>query len=136
MKYFIVILFDFFFIKAGAQQANSVIPTHHVAPVKYIETIREPAYIDSSRFARYLDWQLQQDSLPESIKPVEKGLTVEIWYAVSKEGYISFAKSPANKNDKLAKFIIKKFVDCPYQWLPAYQNGRPVKSFHKIKIVF
>lgn len=139
MKYIAIsiVIISFSFNAVIAQQNTPVIPTHHLAVVRWVSyAIRVPAYIDSSLFARYIDWELQSASLPKTAKPVEKCHTIEIWYVVSKEGKISSAKSPGNKNDELANFIVEKFINCPYQWSPAFQNGRPVNSYHKMKIVF
>lgn len=70
-----------------------------------------------------------------AVKPA-KGYTIEIMYVVSKEGKISFAKSRNKEKNELTDFILQKFMSCAYQWGPAYQNGRPVNSYHRMKIIF
>lgn len=115
-----------------AQNNLPAISIHHVKPLFFqCSGYESPAYIDSALFARYLDWQLQSDSLP--VKQ-SKNFAIEIWYIISKEGKIFSAKSPKNIIDELTAYILNKLLNCPYQWSPAYHNGRPVNSFHKIII--
>lgn len=131
-----IVIICLYFNTASAQEVNKEIPIHYIKQVKWIgEKIEYPAYIDSSLFARYIDWNLQPDSLPIAVKP-DKGSGIEIWYVVSKEGKISLAKSPRNEKNALTDFILQKLMDFPYQWSPTYQNGRPVNSYHKIKFIF
>lgn len=124
------------FNMASAQTTKTAIPTHYIEPIKWRHgKVETPAYIDSSLFATYINWNLQPDSIPTSIKP-EKGYAIEIMYVVSREGKISQAESRTKENAALTNFISQKLMSCPYQWAPAYQNGRAVNSYIRLKIVF
>lgn len=117
-----------------AQHENILV--HEIRSVIYTSSnVEFPSYIDSALFAWFLNYNLQPDNLPDTIKHYS-GIEVEIWYVVSKEGKITSAKSPENKNDALTNYILQIFLHCPYQWSPAYQNGRAVNSYHKIKLVY
>jgi len=56
---------------------------------------------------------------------------------VSKEGKIGEVRLFRNPGDQedLFEFIRAKLLACPYQWSPAYQNGRAVKGFLKMRIM-
>lgn len=119
-----------------AQEVSSEIHLSEKEPtIQMCGKVESPAYLDSTLFARYLNWNLQQDSLPISGKP-SKGDSIEVWYIVSKEGKISAARSRKNEENECINFIVQKFLNCPFQWTPAYQNGRPVNYYRKMRIVF
>jgi hypothetical protein len=55
---------------------------------------------------------------------------------VSKEGKISEVRLFRNPEDHdLFEFVLAKLLACPYQWSPAYQNGRAVNGVLKMRIV-
>ncbi len=125
-----------FFNSALAQEGNKAIATYTIKPMTgYFGRVESPAYIDSALFTRYISWSLLPDSMPLAIRP-SKGFTIEMFYIISKEGKIMEARAGTNENKELINYIIQKLVSCPYQWSPAYQNGRAVKSFQRIKINF
>lgn len=131
-----IAIVSLFFTTALAQVVISEIHLSGKAPsIRMCGKVESPAYLDSALFASYLSWNLQPDSLPANGKPA-KGDSIEVWYVVSKEGKISFAKSKTNQNNECMNFILQKFLHCPYQWTPAYQNGRAVNNYRKMKIVF
>lgn len=124
------------FNMASAQATKTAIPTHYIEPVKWTHgPVETRAYIDSGLFATYINWNMQVDSLPTSIKP-EKGYSVEIVYVVSRKGKISEATSRSKENAAVTNFILQKLMSCPYQWAPASRNGRAVNSYNRLKIVF
>ena len=132
-----------FFNSAFTQEVNRAVPTYFIkaTAIKFDETVincgsvESPAYIDSALFARYISWSLLPDSMPFAIRPA-KGFTIEMFYVISKEGKIIEARAGTNEKKELIDYIIQKLVSCPYQWSPAYQNGRAVKSFQRLKINF
>ena len=122
---------------AFSQETFPNIPTHFIKPpILYQETVTTAAYIDSGLFSRYLDWALQKDSLPEHYKN-GKPFSITINYMVSREGKISGVNLLRTNEDQeiIFELIRKKLFACPYQWIPATQNGRPVSAFLKLKIV-
>jgi hypothetical protein len=133
------LLFAFFSVitfTASSQITIHDFPIHKIIPpVYHHEAVTSPPYIDSALFSNYLDWQFQKDSLPEPYKS-GKPFSISVFYIVSKEGKISEVKLFRNPGDQedLFEFIRGKLLAFPYQWLPAYQNGRPVKGFLKIRI--
>ena len=125
-----------FFNSALAQEGNNAIATYTIKPMTgYFGRAESPAYIDSALFTSYINWSLLPDSMPLAIRP-SKGFTIEMFYIISKEGKIMEARAGTNENKELINYIIQKLVSCPYQWSPAYQNGRAVKSFQRLKINF
>lgn len=134
------LLFCFFYFvtfAAFCQDVSRNIPTHQLrAPVYHSYAVRFPAHIDSTLFSDYLNWALQKDSLPQQYKG-GKPFSVTVYYVVSKEGKISEVRLLRNKEEQedLFELIRAKLLVFPYQWSPAYQNGRPVKAFLKLRIV-
>ena len=121
-----------------AQEFIHEIPTHKMSPTgtgSKCWKIESPAYLDSTLFTNYLNWNLQSDSLTMQGKPV-KGDTIMILYIVSKEGRISSAKIPGKEKSEFINFVVQKLINCPYQWSPAYQNGRAVSFYGQMKVVF
>jgi hypothetical protein len=122
---------------ASSQITIHDFPIHKITPVVYHHgVVSSPPYIDSALFSDYLNWQFQKDSLPEPYKS-GKRFSVSIFYIVSKEGKISevrLFRNPADQED-IFEFVRAKLLRSPYQWSPAYQNGRPVKGFLKMRIV-
>jgi hypothetical protein len=105
-------------------------------PVYHHERVSSPPYIDSALFSDYLNWQFQKDSLPVPYRD-GKPFSISIFYVVSKEGKISEVGLFRNDEDQedLFEFVRAKMLACPYQWSPAYQNGRAVKGFLKLRII-
>ena len=133
------LLFAFFFITftASSQITIQDFPIHKITqPVYHHGAVSSPPYIDSALFSSYLNWQFQKDSLPEPYKS-GKSFSICVFYIVSKEGKISEVKLFRNSGDQddLFQIVRAKLLVCPYQWSPAYQNGRPVKGFLKMRIV-
>ena len=127
---------SFFLNPVFAQVLTREIPTHKISPAGSIgRRIKTPAYLDSTLFADYLNWNLQSDSLTMQGKPA-KGDTIMIMYIVSKEGKIFSAKIPGKEKNECMDFILQKLLNCPYQWSPAYQNGRAVNYYGMMRIVF
>ena len=121
-----------------AQEFLYEIPRHNMSPTStgsLCRRIESPAYLDSTLFADYLYWNLQSDSLTMQGKPA-KGDTIMILYIVSKEGKISSAKIPGKEKNEFMNFVLQKLLNCPYQWLPAYQNGRAVNYYGQMRVVF
>lgn len=121
-----------------AQEFIHEIPRHNMSPTgtgSICRRIETPAYLDSTLFADYLNWNLQSDSLTMQGKPA-KGDTVMIMYIVSKEGKISSAAFPGKEKSEFINFVVQKLLSCPYQWSPAYQNGRAVNYYGQMRIVF
>ena len=105
-----------------AQEFIREIPTHDMSPTNtgsICRRIKSPAYLDSTLFEDYLNWNLQSDSLRMQGKPA-KGDTIMIMYIVSKEGKISFAKIPGKEKNEFVDFVLQKLLNCPYQWSPAF----------------
>jgi hypothetical protein len=136
----LLLLFAFFSVitfTASSQITIHDFPVHKITRVVYHHgTVYSPPYIDSALFADYLNWQFQKDSL---LPPYKSGkpFSISIFYMVSKEGKISEVRLYRNPgdNDDLFEFVRAKLLSCPFQWSPAYQNGRPVKGFLKLRIV-
>ena len=133
------LLFAFFYFvtfTAFSQNAIPNVPTHHIRPPVYHESVDSPAYIDSALFSGYLDWQLQKDSLPQQYKD-GKPFSITVYYIVSKEGKISEVRLLRNNEEQkdIFELIRTKLLACPYQWSPSYHNGRPVNTFLKLRIV-
>lgn len=134
-------LFAFFYLTTFTAFSQKVFPkvsTHIIrAPVYHHGRVDSPAYIDSALFSGYLDWELQKDSLPQQYKD-GKPFSATVYYIVSKEGKIIEVRLFRNNEDQedIFELIRTKLLACPYQWSPAYQNGRPVKAFLTLKIVF
>ena len=134
-------LFAFFYLAtftAFSQKAFPNASTHFIRPpVYHHEPVDSRAYIDSALFSGYLDWELQKGSLPQQYKD-GKPFSVMVYYVVSKEGKISEVRLFRNNENQedIFELIRTKLLACPYQWSPAYQNGRPVKAFLKLRIVF
>ena len=86
------LLFAFFFFAnstAFPQDTFSNNKTHVIRPlIQNHERIETPAYNDSALFSRYLNWALQNDSLPEQFK-YGKPFIITVNYMVSKEGKIT-----------------------------------------------
>jgi hypothetical protein len=134
------LLFAFFSVitfTASPQITIHDFPIHKITPPVYHHGIVScPPYIDSALFSNYLNWQFQKDSLPESYKS-GKSFSICVFYIVSKEGKINEVKLFRNPEDQddLFEFVRAKLLSCPYQWSPAYQNGRAVKAYLKMRIV-
>ena len=121
-----------------AQEFIYEIPRHKLRPIdskSICWPVESPAYLDSTLFVNYLNWNLQSDSLTMQEKPV-KGDTIMILYIVSREGRISSAKIPGKEKTEFMDFVLQKLLNCPYQWSPAYRNGRKVNYFGQIQVVF
>ncbi len=105
-------------------------------PVYHHGRVSSPPYIDSALFSDYLNWQFQKDSLPSPYKN-GKPFSISIFYVVSKEGKISEVRlfQSDENQENLFEFVRAKMLACPYQWSPAYQNGRAVKGFLKLRII-
>ena len=105
-------------------------------PVYHHTAVSSPPYIDSALFSDYLNRQFQEDSLPEPYKS-GKPFSISVFYMVSKEGKISEVRLFRNPEDQddLFEFVLAKLLACPYQWSPAYQNGRAVNGVLKMRIV-
>ncbi len=124
------------FTSALAQEGNKANATYTIKPMtSNFGRVESPAYIDSALFARYINWSMLPDSMSLAIRPT-KGFSIEMLFIISKEGKIIEARSGTNEKKELVDYIIQKLVSCPYQWSPAYQNGRAVKSVQRIKISF
>ncbi len=122
--------------KVSAQELSKAIPTYIIkTAVINFKVFESPAYINEALFTSYLNWSLVPDSMPTAIRPAEK-FSIEMLYVISKEGKLIEARAGTNEKNELINYIIQKLVTCPYQWSPAYRNGRPVKSYQRIKIVF
>jgi hypothetical protein len=122
---------------ASAQITIHDFPVHKITPPVYHHTaVSSPPYIDSALFSNYLNWQFQKDSLPEPYKN-GKPFSISIFYMVSKEGKITEVRLFRNPGDQedLFEFVRAKLLACPYQWSPAYQNGRAVKGVLRVRIV-
>ena len=88
MKQILSIVIMILFLNiSSAQEINIEIPTQYMVASGQMGRIDSPAYLDSTLFARYLNWNLQPDSLPTNGNPA-KGDTIEIRYIVSNEGKI------------------------------------------------
>ena len=136
-SYLLFALFYFTNFTAFSQDALPDVPTHYIrTPIYHSHTVGFPAYIDSTLFARYLDWQLQKDSLPQQYRN-GKPFSITVYYIVSKEGKISDVKLFQNKGEQedIFELIRTKLLACPYQWSPAYQNGRPVNAYFRLRII-
>lgn len=138
MKSYLLFAFSYFAtFTAFSQKAFSNVPTHFIRPPVYHHgPVDSPAYIDSALLSRYLDWELQKDSLPQQYKE-GKPFSIAVYYTVSKEGKISEVRLLRNNEEQedIFELIHTKLLACPYQWSPAYKNGRPVKAFLKLRIV-
>ena len=134
------LLFGFFSITAFTASSQITIhdfPIHKIAPpVYHHEIVSSPPYIDSALFSNYLNWQFQKDSLPEPYKG-GKPFSISIFYLISREGKISEVKLFHNREEQedLFEFVRDKLLACPYQFSPAYQNGRPIKEYLRMRIV-
>ena len=113
------------------------LPIQKITPPVYNhERVSSPPYMDSALFSDYLNWKFQKDSLPVPYRD-GKPFSISIFYVVSKEGKISEVGLFRNDEDQedLFEFVRAKMLTCPYQWSPAYQNGRAVKGFLKLRII-
>ena len=135
----IALLLAFLFvttITASSQNTIHDFPVHEIKPPVYHEGVSWPPSIDSSLFSDFLNRQFQKDSLPEPYKS-GKPFSISIFYLVSKEGKISevrLFRNPADQED-LFEFVRAKLLACPYQWSPAYQNGRPVNGYLRMRLI-
>ena len=121
-----------------AQEVIHENPTKKMRPIdskSICWPVESPAYLDSTLFTDYLNRNLQPDSLTMQGKPA-KGDTIMILYIVSKEGRISSAKIPGKEKTEFMDFVLQKLLNCPYQWSPAFRNGRTVNYFGQIRVVF
>jgi hypothetical protein len=137
MKTTVLLLFFFSAATAISQHKAPDVPIHHVKPPFYSRcSVELPAYIDSALFSRYIDWALQKDSLPQQYKN-GKPFALTVYYVISRNGKISDVKLFKNGEDheEIFELIRSKLLSCPYQWSPAYRNGRPVTAYLKLEIV-
>ena len=136
MKYLLFVLLCFSLNDAVCQSTDSAISAYFIKPVIHNYTRSHyPSHIDAVLFSSYLDGALQKDSLPAAFR--SKSFTIDLYYIISKEGKINEVKPYLIKKEDEAvfEFVRTKLLQCPLQWSPAYQNGRAVKDFVKLKIV-
>lgn len=118
-----------------AQVSWSNVPVHSVAPPRYYHTGFETrAYIDSALWSNYLNWSLFLDS--SKSKEIPEGIyQIRTQFVVDTAGRIALVKVFENPFG-MGDIVQKRISVFPYKWSPATQNGRPVKSYHRIILVF
>ncbi|WP_018626827.1 hypothetical protein [Niabella aurantiaca] len=118
-----------------AQVSWNHVPIHSVAPPRsYHEGFETPACIDTALWSSYLDWGLLLDSSKR--KEIPEGIyKIRMQFAVDTGGKIVLVKALENPFE-LGDLVQKRITAFPYRWSPATRNGRTVKSYHRVMVVF
>lgn len=133
MRYLFIILSLSIVTKTNSQVWDNV-PVHKVkgrSPDCWYQT---SASIDSVLWNDYIDFVLMPDSVQK--KSIAQGVyKIPVMFVVDAAGQISLVKANSNPY-QLGKLIEERLIKFPYKWSPATQNGRPVKSYHRIILEF
>jgi antitoxin component YwqK of YwqJK toxin-antitoxin module len=87
----------------------------------------------STEWSRYISNEMSRHMNALS-KANETGTCV-VRFIVDKDGSITDAEAITMKDTKLAKILIKAISNGP-KWIPAKQNGRPVKAYRTQPVTF
>ncbi|MCD2424184.1 hypothetical protein LQ567_15495 [Niabella pedocola] len=118
-----------------AQVSWNNVPVHQVtAPRSRHTGFGTPASIDPDLWSDYLNWSLFLDSTKRNAIP-EGIYKIHTQFMVDTAGRIALAKALGNPFG-LGDTVQKRIIAFPYKWSPATQNGRPVKSYHRIILEF
>ncbi len=120
---------------AFAQVSWDNVPVHQVSsPLYYHEGFEARACIDTALWSNYLNWGLFLDSSKR--KEIPSGIyKIRTQFAVDTAGKIVLVKTLENPFG-IGDAVQRRIYAFPYRWSPATRNGRPVKSYHRIVLVF
>jgi protein TonB len=79
--------------------------------------------------------QTLEKKIDKLVKDKKSSGTCEMQFIVSKDGSLSNIEALTLKNSLLAKLLTDALKKSP-QWLPAQQNGKPVKAWRRQKVTF
>lgn len=118
-----------------AQVGWEQVPVHSVAPPRYYhEEFATRAYIDAALWSDYLNRSLFLDGSKR--KGIPAGVyKIRTQFIVDTTGNIALVRALDNPFG-IGDMVQKRMIRFPYKWSPATQNGRPVKSYLRIVLVF
>jgi N-acetylmuramoyl-L-alanine amidase len=121
-------------IKNADTESTDTLPKNQSANKVFVKTEVPPVFPGGTEaWRRYINKQLDQHI--EELKKEGISGTCEVQFIVDVDGSISNLEALTLKNTKLASFLINTIAKGP-KWIPAIQNGKRVKAWHRQKLTF